>query len=602
MLITFQITTQEVEGGNEQHEQVVDFIRNCAQDRPNIKICVSSRPHNIFCDAFEESPQILLERLTYDDIARYVDERFGQKRRLRSLLDRDPEVGSLLVETVMQKASGVFLWVKLVVQEVLFASQDGASMTEIFENVSRIPADLDDYFRRFMASIEARHRREASIFFQIALHEEDEFITLHQLSVLDISHLGSRGFDFSRQPGKAAYENFLTSPHCLQQRIDSACRRMNSRCRGLLECFKSPERSRWVLLNTDMGGTTVLSDSDEQLLEVYDYGVDFLHRSFRDFLLQEDVYRELISHTGGIFDVRLFLCQSRLAQIMCLDIGSSSFRAELAKGLTSYVMSAIGTPSLKTSPEANLIAERLQDVVEQIQVQQNDHTDTPWFLNHALEQWEREKGSFLTVAIEFDLVSYLREHLTADAIRNKLGRPILDYILMRRLHHLEEDHVVHNIDVLSAALRLGADPNQKWLGMSTFARYLLHLRVFVGDPTIIHSLRDFSATVPRLKFWTKESQVTSLRTVILLLEYNAGPLLPAAWFEEGVSYKDEFPETSVVGTDMITVADALRGVDQGFTFTAVKAEYDECIRIVEAKTRRYMNTSWQDDTQREYGP
>lgn len=601
MLIPFQITTQEVEGGNEQHEQVVNFIRNCAHDRPNIKICVSSRPHNIFCDAFEESPQLLLERLTYDDIARYVDERFGQQRRLRTLLDRDPEVGSLLVEDIMQKASGVFLWVKLVVQEVLFASQDGASMTEIFENVSRIPADLDDYFRRFMASIEARHRREASIFFQIALHEEDEFITLHQLSVLDISHLGGGGLDFSRQPGRAVGENLLTSPHFLQQQIDSACRRMNSRCRGLLECFKSPERSRWVLLDTGMGRGTDLSDSDEQLLKAYDYGVDFLHRSFRDFLLQGDVYRELVSHTGGIFDVRLFLCQSRLAQLMCFDIGSSSFQTELARGLTSYVLSAIGTPSLKTSPEANLIAERLQDVVQQIQLQQNDSTEAPWYLNHAMEMWERNKSSFLTVAIEFDLVSYLREHLTADAIRNKLGRPILDYILMRRLHHLDGDHVVHNIDVLRTALRLGANPNQRWLGMSTFARYLLYLRTFVGDPRIMRPLRDFPSR-PQLLFWTKESQLASLRTIILLLEYNAEPLLPAAWFEEGASHEDEIPVTSVIETDMITVADALRGVDQGFTFTAVKPEYSECIRIVEAKTRRCMNPSWHNDTQRLYGP
>lgn len=475
----------------------------------------------------------------------------------------------------MQKASGVFLWVKLVVQEVLFASQDGASMIEIFENVSRIPADLDDYFRRFMASIENRHKREASIFFQIALHEEDEFTTLHQLTLFDISYLEGEGRDCVRHPGSTGYENFRTSPHRLQQIMDSAYRRVNSRCRGLLECFESSAPSHEILLATVTGAEPawgiVLSDFDEQLLKSYGCVVDFLHRSFRDFLLQEDVYRELISHTGGMFDVRLFLCKSRVAQLLCLEVSSNSFHAAVATGLASYVMSAIGTPSLKTSPEANLIAERLRDVVEQIQSQQSGFEESVWFLSIATEDWVMEKSSFLTVAIEFDLVSYLRKHLTEDAIRNKPGRPILDHILMRRLHFLNWDRATVNSDLVGAALRLGASPNQKWLGMSIFARYLLSLsHVVAANTSDITSARGPPEMVPQLLLETEESQMASLRAISLLLEYNAESVLPAAWFRDGLTQEDEFPVTLIMGTEMIAVAEILRKLFQQITFTDVK--------------------------------
>ncbi|KAF7504941.1 hypothetical protein GJ744_001588 [Endocarpon pusillum] len=45
--------------------------------------------------------------------------------------------------------------------------------------VEEIPADLNDYFMRLMESIEPQNRNEASQLLQLALYDEDEFISLH---------------------------------------------------------------------------------------------------------------------------------------------------------------------------------------------------------------------------------------------------------------------------------------------------------------------------------------------------------------------------------------------------------------------------------------
>lgn len=484
----------------------------------------------------------------------------------------------------MRKASGVFLWVRLVVQEVVFGAQDGDSLAEILDNVSGIPKDLDDYFRRFIASIEIRHRREASIFLQVALHQEDEFLTLHELGLMDVSYIHNGCPNFALRPGVKVCNKGLAGPDRLQQTLDSASRRLNSRCRGLLE---HSDRSRAIYdrLNWDID-FEVVTESDEQIMKSLDIGVDFLHRSFRDFLLQPDVRRQIEDYTDGPYDVRLFLCNCRLAQLEGLDISTSVVQAQIALGLASYVLSAIGTPNLKASPEAKLIAERLTDIVESIR-HFNVTSETYWYLIRAMEGWDQENSSFLTVAIEFDLVSYLKEHLTAAAICEKSGRPILDYILMRRLHHLELEQDLGmlslNVELLREALRLGANPNHRWLGASTFARYLVHLRLYFEDCS-----RNASCI--------EEGACRIFRAITLLLEYNADPVLPAAWFRGDYTGGNGFPVTSAMETEMRSVADILRDLQQEHIFTDHKAEFEECIRLAEAKASSYINTFSQDDT------
>ena len=78
------------------------------------KICISSRPHRSYTDAFESFAKLRLQDLTEPDIRRYVVD------KLQSSLPTESEDGiSPILNLVVWKAQGVFLWVKLVVNELI---------------------------------------------------------------------------------------------------------------------------------------------------------------------------------------------------------------------------------------------------------------------------------------------------------------------------------------------------------------------------------------------------------------------------------------------------------------------------------------------------
>ena len=75
-------------------------------------------------------------------------------------------------------------------------------------------------------------------------------------------------------------------------------RRLNARCAGLIELFSDS----WVKN------------------PIFKYKVDFLHRTARDFLLEQDVQKLLARRMQTPFDVRACLCRALLAlfKLACL--------------------------------------------------------------------------------------------------------------------------------------------------------------------------------------------------------------------------------------------------------------------------------------------
>lgn len=82
------------------------------------KICVSSRPWNKFEDAFAGSRQrgsyLVLHRHTQPDIAKVVEAELGTKL---TMINRTSEEWKSLVQDVIDRAEGVFLWVTLVLKK-----------------------------------------------------------------------------------------------------------------------------------------------------------------------------------------------------------------------------------------------------------------------------------------------------------------------------------------------------------------------------------------------------------------------------------------------------------------------------------------------------
>lgn len=136
---------------------------------PNVKMCFSSRPLNSFFSAFATFPVIHLEQLTAFDINNYVSDRLAAVRQWEDLqLEAGNETGDM-IETIVGRARGVFLWVKLVIDRIVSEIEDGAYLTQLKQLVDDLPEELDDLYRQMLRSVLPGHRGEATRYFQLVL-------------------------------------------------------------------------------------------------------------------------------------------------------------------------------------------------------------------------------------------------------------------------------------------------------------------------------------------------------------------------------------------------------------------------------------------------
>lgn len=86
----------------------------------NIKLCLSSRPWEVFKDAFDADTdqRLYLQDLARSDIQAYVHCRLEENNHFVQAKAEDGRYEDLVLE-IVDKAKGVFLWVFLVVRSLL---------------------------------------------------------------------------------------------------------------------------------------------------------------------------------------------------------------------------------------------------------------------------------------------------------------------------------------------------------------------------------------------------------------------------------------------------------------------------------------------------
>ncbi|KAI9687500.1 MAG: hypothetical protein M1822_002110 [Bathelium mastoideum] len=540
----------ELEGTDEMRDDLIEFLMTLVKFE-NIKICLSSRPWNVFQDAFRVLPQIRLEDLTRGDISRYVKSQLRANTRFQYLLNRDAVKTEDFITFITDKAQGVFLWVWLVLRELLIGLQDGDGIRVLWRTLEDIPADLTDYFRRMMNSIKSKYRQEASIFLQIALHKEHEFTSLHPLRLLDLSFVEEGRPDFAL----AEWYNFrklnLIDSHELELLLESTNRRLNSRCMGLLECQYTPDRDTIFDhppgLDQDeigMGGNDKTFEpsiyhhifNDPLRFRSFSLSIDFLHRSYRDFLLTSDGQNLLHQYSKTPYDARLFLFNARLAQLIAVHATQSD--PDLAFGIASYLMSILSLPTWRGTAQSVVAALKLQPVCEGL-VKVYQAQGTSWYLDSSCKTWPKEASSFTTVAIDFGLSGYLRSFLTQEYVRCKQGRPILDYILRPRFAQTTSFLKIGNqwpdLETLRRILEFGADPNEMYNGISVWALYLNFVNDLIGLE-IAESYDPMNKSTRLGIAEAHDKKDAYFGALAVLIQTGAALLLPVSWFPDGMEY------------------------------------------------------------------
>ncbi|KAM0417006.1 hypothetical protein ACHAPT_012972 [Fusarium lateritium] len=135
----------------------IAFITSLAGN-PRIKIIVSSRPIPDCVAAFEDVPKLNLQDLNRSDIKSYVEDIIGSQKYMEKLIQRHAQEGEAIVMDLIDKSSGVFLWVVLACRKFLGGFADHDRISELRRRVDELPPELEDMFQLMLSKIDKRHQ------------------------------------------------------------------------------------------------------------------------------------------------------------------------------------------------------------------------------------------------------------------------------------------------------------------------------------------------------------------------------------------------------------------------------------------------------------
>jgi hypothetical protein len=433
-----------------QHFDVIKILDNLAKS-PNIKICVSSRPWNIFEDAYghDLTRKLYLQDLTRQDIKIYVKHRFDKYFAQLLRTSQDKRFQELL-EEITNRAQGVFLWVLLVVNSLLEGLTNGDSIALLFSRLRRVPTDLESFFGHILNSIDDIYHEHMARNFQIAL------AALKPLTLMTYSFLDEEvenGASALERPVKPM-DNYKLSSRHQQMR-----RRLNGQTKGLLEARRDP------------AGT-----------DYFGYRVDFLHRTVHDFLRTNDMQKFLAAKTKAGFNPDLSILRGYL--VLLKAIPRSQRRVANQSGPMQQLLEeaffyARQVEAHKKSTDYDLINE-FGAVIDSISKEAQQ--DFVWYRDSAVGHYDgimdnvrkAACGSFLEYTIQKGLHIYVKQRLQGNPnMKLPGGRPILDCAL--RICPSKFSGEIELLDMARYLLEAGADPNEMYGNCSVWGRFLLQI-------------------------------------------------------------------------------------------------------------------------------
>ncbi|KAL1968653.1 hypothetical protein VTN77DRAFT_1479 [Rasamsonia byssochlamydoides] len=370
------------------HSELVGLIINTTK-ASNVKVCAASRPWLVFEDAFESRPSLLLEHLTHDDIKLYVTSKFSENKQYTRLESREPESASKLVENVVSKASGVFLWVYLVVQSLLQGLTNSDRMSDMQRRLDIIPTDLEELFDKILNSLEPFYFNHACQLMQIV-----------RAAQRPLSLLGLYYADEEDPLAAVKADVKLITDNERLYREDQMRRRLKSSCKGLLETL--PTRS---------------SDGELQ--------VEYLHRTVKDFIESPRIWSKITRGTDELFNPHRALCNSFLFQLKTLSIRTGTKLLDIVGWCIEFAIQLeadTGEPQVAYLDEVD----RTADTVVNLSV------FPPSARKGQKRRWTMLRSShcftsFLNLAAAYGLVSYVQTKI--DTTEPPLTRTDLDGLL-----------------------------------------------------------------------------------------------------------------------------------------------------------------------------
>lgn len=264
------------------HKDICDAFIGLVRASSAIKICLSSRPWNVFKQAFGNSPErIYIHDLTREDMRVFAQSRLSEHPQWNPMSLESPGVQGLVNE-ITERAQGVFLWVFIVTGLLREGLDNGDNLSDLRLRLETFPTDLKRFFRDILEKIDSFYHTKVSAVLQIALAAEEP---------LNVSLYAFLEEEFENQDYAIEKQISVLSEKAVAEQHRKMEQRLNGWSKGLVE--------------------------------VRNQEVHFLHRTVVDFLRTCEMEDFVAENLPPWFCIGLSLLKAHLAWIKTTAFGDS---------------------------------------------------------------------------------------------------------------------------------------------------------------------------------------------------------------------------------------------------------------------------------------
>jgi hypothetical protein len=455
------------------YEEISDYFSSLS-NLPYVKFCIASRPLIVFKDSFNGLPSLKLQYLTSNDIQRYIKDKLNGHRRMEFWTTREPEQCERLVAQLIDKAEGVFLWVKLVVKSLLKGLSQRDGIPQLLKRLDAFPSDLELLYGHMLSLIDPIYMEEGSILFQVfdaayKLPVRNFLVeTLYTAYTVDLPRVFGTSEDDLRQAMKEEVElrdlTLLESKNYSIYALESLTEYMDdmlrTRCGGLIECE--------------------LTQTNHALDNLH-----YLHRTVRDYLVRADIWEGICSYNrhSSMFDPHLQMIMSYVLRLKRLFLfeklppeNASQVTydlwtcmcwhlAEIGESWSSDCRTRDFTVLGRLLDEFDRAATKLSHKAHALRGGTVGH----WSNQNVPVAWESD---FLCEAIRQKLLFYVapRFLLNGESVERVSGLPLIGFAFLDSTPMFLTESFCRMVEFL---LEQGADPSEVFEGY-TMWEYLIH--------------------------------------------------------------------------------------------------------------------------------
>ncbi|RDW59843.1 hypothetical protein BP6252_12930 [Coleophoma cylindrospora] len=259
-----RIFIDALDEAGDQAQKVISYLRVINEKLKNTdavtSICFSCRHFPII--TIKEGFEISLEEHNEEDIARFITNKLNQELRL------EESAVEVLTKRLIDRASGMFMWVSLVIPIIVEKDNDGETLNSIYRVIESVPTDLGEVYRHILSEVIKKSIREETLHLMQWILLSKEPLSVKQLRCI------------------LASDDSVVKPH-QQSHRDSE------------NYIDTDERMmRWITSRTGGLAETLIHEASH--FQSRRNTVQFIHQSVIDFLLKDKFHCLLVETKDGI--------------------------------------------------------------------------------------------------------------------------------------------------------------------------------------------------------------------------------------------------------------------------------------------------------------